>query len=451
MKATLVFPGIGLSGFSTYGKGVDAVNNFINHGLCSLSAAAKENGFEVDLIDFRKLKNWDEYKQLLSSLRPKVMAFSIMSIDLIPALEAIKLAKTILPQTVIIVGGVHPTLMKDEMQKIKDIDVIICGEGEITFVKVLKLIQEGRPLDKVYIGEQPDLNNLPMIDRELFDIEAEISSPFISLLKPPFITINVGRGCPFKCAFCQPAERLVFGNKVRMRSVDNVIAELKYLYERYKFNSFMVHDDLFTYDRKWIMNFCDEYEKLGIDKKYVCQSRADLVCNNEPMIKRMSETGLACLIIGFESGSQRVLDFIKKGVTVDQNIKAAEICKKYHIEIFANFMFGLPTETKEEVLATVKMMERIDPDYQSPTYFTPHPGSELYDYCKQKNLSLIKDHEIDRAPNSPKIRGVDYRFLDRQVKYLKRRKIFARIWHRLMQLFDRFKFKNSMFRKKMCR
>jgi radical SAM superfamily enzyme YgiQ (UPF0313 family) len=131
-------------------------------------------------------------------------------------------------------------------------------------------------------------------------------------------------------------------------------------------------------------------------------------------------------MVGFESGSQRILDFLKKGVTVEENIKAAQILKQYGLKIFANYMFGVPTETNDEVKKTVRMIKEINPDCHSPTFFTPYPGSYLYDYVMEKNLSLMNAHaKYDRSPASgEKIKGVDYQFLREVVNSLVPKKHF---------------------------
>jgi radical SAM superfamily enzyme YgiQ (UPF0313 family) len=124
----------------------------------------------------------------------------------------------------------------------------------------------------------------------------------------------------------------------------------------------------------------------------------------------LADAGLDCLMIGFESGSQRMLNFMDKGITVEQSTKAVEICKKYNIRIYANFMFGLPTETREDMEATVKFIRWMRPDYLSLAVFTPYPGSYLYDYCKKRNLLLDLNHKsYRRTPFSgSKIKNVNY-------------------------------------------
>jgi len=164
------------------------------------------------------------------------------------------------------------------------------------------------------------------------------------------------------------------------------------------------------------VEFCKKYKEKGFTEPFACQSRADIICRNEDMVKELASAGLFMFLIGFESGNQRVLNFLRKGTKVEHNIKAAKICRKYDIKVWANYMMGIPTETKEEVKDTVNMIRKIAPDVHSPAFYTPHPGSDLFDYCEKNDLSLIKGHAgYRRNPTEPKIKGVDYDFLNKMV------------------------------------
>jgi len=227
----------------------------------------------------------------------------------------------------------------------------------------------------------------------------------------PFVTVIAGRGCLYNCSFCQPAERAIFGKKVRRRSVDNVMAELRELRSRYGFQSMMIHDDCLTEDVGWVHEFCGKYRE-EFHLPFACQTRADIVCKQEEMVRELKDAGLRLFFIGFESGNQRILNFLRKGTKVEHNYQAAEICRKYGIKIWANYMFGVPTETKEEVMDTVRMIRTIKPDHYSPAFFTPHPGSDLFTYCEEHNLSLITDHDgYRRNATECKIKGIEYDFL----------------------------------------
>jgi len=429
LKTTLIYPGIAGYGFNSLGQGMEA--GWISHGLAQLSACAKGHGFQVDLIDLRALSCWDDLAAEIKRRQPDLVGVTMMSVDYNPAMKSIAVVKEIGPQIVTVVGGPHPTLVTEEVAENQKIDYIVTHEGEITFVQLLHAIQDGNPLSqRVLKGERPDLDSLPFVDRDLFLQEwrghgYSLDSPevpFVEELRPPFVTLIAGRGCRYNCNFCQPAERILFGRKVRRRSPENVLAELKELRERYHFASFMFHDDTLTEDGEWVTDFCQMY-KEEFEQPFFCQSRADIIVRHEEMVKLMAEAGCRGYFIGFESGNDRVLRFLRKGTTRQVNLEAARICRKYGIKIWANYMLGIPTETKEEMKETISMLKEIDPDYYSPAFYTPHPGSDLYEYCLVNNLCLITSHDqYRRNPTETKIRGQDYDFLRWALEESQRRK-----------------------------
>jgi anaerobic magnesium-protoporphyrin IX monomethyl ester cyclase len=430
MRISLIYPGIAGYGFNSLGQGMEA--GWVSHGLAHLSSAAKAQGFAVDLIDLRALSGWDEFRQELQTRQPDVAALTMMSVDYNPATKAARIIKEALPQATTVVGGPHPTIMVEEVAASPDFDYVIAGEGEITFPWLLGELRDGRrPGTRVIEGEMPDLNELPFPDRDLFLDEwrrygYQLDSPevpFVPDLPAPFLTIIAGRGCKYNCNFCQPAERMLFGRKVRKRNPSNVIAELEQLRNRYHFASFMFHDDCLTEDREWVLEFCNLYEAAGFSQPFFCQSRADIIVKNRDMVQRMSEVGLKGYFIGFESGNDRVLKFLRKGTTREKNLAAARICRTYDIKVWANYMLGLPTETKDEVLDTITMIKEIDPDWYSPAFYTPHPGSDLYDYCLEHDLSLITNHDqYRRNPWDIKTKGQDPEFLQWALSESQRRK-----------------------------
>lgn len=419
MKTTLIYAGITGKGFDSTGQGMDS--GWISHGLAILSAVAKKAGHQVDLLDLRALRGWDHVRQELVARQPRVCGLTMMSVDFNPVMECVRLIDQVLPETTIVVGGPHPTLMLDEVLAEDRIDYIVTHEGEISFPRLLDAIAAGAPpADRVLVGEPPDLEALPYSDHDLFLDEwrkwgyglDSPEAPFVKELPPPFVTIIAGRGCRYNCSFCQPAERRIFGKKVRRRSVAHVMGELEYLRDKYGFASFMFHDDTLTEDRDWVLAFCDAYQAAGFTQPFFCQSRADIIVRHEDVVRRMVEVGLRGYFIGFESGSDRVLRLIRKGTTRELNLQAARICRQHGITIWANYMLGLPTETEDEIRATISMLKEIDPDYYSPAFYTPHPGSDLYDYCLEHDLSLITDHDsYRRNPDEVKIKGHDYGFL----------------------------------------
>jgi len=418
MKTTLIYPGIAGRGFNSLSQGMDA--GWVSHGLASISAAAKAQGFEIDLIDLRALRDWDHFREEFVKRAPDAVGIGMMS-DYNPTRQALEIIKEVKSETVTIVGGPHVTLALSDSLKMSNVDYLVTNEAEVTFPKMLRAIEQGQsPAEKVIRGETPDLDAIPFADRDLFLDEwrkwgYELDSPevpFVQELPSPFLTIIAGRGCVYNCSFCKPGEDWIFGKGVRRRSVENVIEELVELREKYNFASFMFHDDCLTEDRKWVARFTERYKEEGFTQSFFCQSRADIIARHTDMVEMMADAGLRGYFVGFESGNKRVLNFLRKGTTPERNLQAAKVCRQYGLAIWANYMLGIPTETKEEVMDTVNMIREIDPDYYSPSFFTPHPGTDLYDYCVEEDLSLITDYDsYRRNPTEPKIKGQDYEFL----------------------------------------
>jgi len=407
MRVTVIYPGITECGFNSL-KGNEG--SWMNHGLAILSSALKNSGHQVNLIDLRRLTGWNHYRRIVKETAAEVVGITMMSVDFNPAIRAAQIIKEVKPETRVVVGGPHPSLCPEELENHGCIDYIVKGEGEKTFVKLICDIVAGRNIPKVIQGHSlENLDESPWADRSLFNSPEE---PFVPFLKPPFVTLIAGRGCKYNCNYCQPAERIMFGHKVRRRSVENVVDELKYLRNLYGFNSFMIHDDCLTEDREWVLEFCRLYKANGFTQPFVAQSRADIICRNRDMVEALFDAGLRLFIIGFESGSDRVLKFLRKGCTRAQNLEAARICHEIGIKIWANYMLGLPTETKQEVLETLSMLQKIKPYHCSPAFYTPHPGSYLFEMGKKKGIHLITTHDSYRRNTyEPKIKGPDYDFL----------------------------------------
>jgi len=430
MNVSLIYAGIAGKGFDSIGQGMDS--GWISHGLAILSAVTKEKGFDVDLIDLRALKSWDHFREELLKRRPRVCGLTMMSVDFNPVMESVKVIKEVDPSIVVVVGGPHPTIAPHEVLENPSVDYLVIKEGEISFPKLLTAIEQGElPEQRIIVGEMPDLDSLPYSDHDLFLNEwrkwgyqnASPEASFTDLLPPPFITVIAGRGCIYNCAFCKPAEDYIFGKKVRRRSVEHVMGELRVFRDKFGFKSFMFHDDCLIEDREWVTNFCHAYMREGFTQPFFCQGRADIIVKHEDMVALMVKAGLKGYFIGFESGNDRVLKFIRKGTTRAINIEAARISRKHGLSVWANYMLGLPTETKEEIMDTISMLKEIDPDYYSPAFYTPHPGSDLYDYCEEHGLSLITTHDsYSRNPNELKIKGHDHEFLQWALQESMRRK-----------------------------
>lgn len=410
MGITIIYPGISWSGFNTFGKKNCGECNFIHHGIGSIASYLNKNGINVNYIDLRQLKNWLDFKNKIKFDENNIFGISSTTVDFDDSIKAARIIKKKRPNSIVIVGGVHPTVRPNDGLKLKCFDYIISGEGEIALLELIRNINNRKKTERFIIGKPCLLEDIPNIDRELFQHrKGEMINPFVSDMKTPFTTIMSSRGCPYNCTFCQPAERMIFGGKVRLRKISDVVSEIKEIKDKYGLKSFLIHDDLFLLSKERIVEFVKLYSKSKIKAEFMCQARADLIIKYEKEIKELKKVGLKGMMIGFESGSQRILDFLNKNTTVDQNILAGKICHKLGIKIWANYMFGIPSEKYWDMVKTLLMIRKIKPDYLSPSLFTPYPETGLYDICKKRKLLIFKHYsEYRRSLSGNKIKGFNY-------------------------------------------
>ncbi|MCW4016422.1 MAG: B12-binding domain-containing radical SAM protein [Candidatus Bathyarchaeota archaeon] len=412
-KVTLVYPSIRwFGGFNKLGK--HPSNIYVNHGFTSLSAVLKSRGHTVSMIDLRECSGWDDVFTKMRLSNADVFAVQMSTLDFHEAAKIATFAKKLGVPSV--VGGPHASICPEQVAENTDFDFVFVGEGEKTFPEFVEE-QKFTNDQKVIKGEPSDLNSLPIEDREIFNMNKVLSTKH-TFYPSPFVNVMSGRGCPFSCGFCKPGEDMIFG-RFRMRSVENLMKEIIHLRDHYNYKMLMIDDDSFTVNPSYIKDFCDSYE--GVKRPFSCQTRADFVVKHPDLVKRLRDVGLWLVVMGIESFNQRLLDFMNKGTTVEQNIEAIQICKKMGIKVGANLMFGLPTETKEETLETINKIKELKPFYHSPSFYTPIQGTHMYDYC-QKNKLLLNDDPAflgSRNATEPKILGLDYKYLNKQLQKLR--------------------------------
>ncbi|MBN1871166.1 MAG: B12-binding domain-containing radical SAM protein [Candidatus Omnitrophica bacterium] len=392
--------------------------NWINLGLAYIGSCLRDNSYDVDLIDLRGMKNWMHLEDELRKRNPDITGIHFNTVNYDNALQCARIAKQL--DKVVVAGGPHASIVPEELSCHRYVDYVVVGEGERAFPRLVRDIERGAADKKVIYGERiEDLNDLPFPYRGLYDIERAIrpvgNFPFLD----NGLVIMASRGCPYRCAFCQPAQQKVFGAKFRQRSVENVIAEVKDVVGRYKVKYISFQDDIFTVNKTWVMELCETLLEENIRLQWSAQSRVNTL--DEELVATLKKAGCVCLFLGFESGSQRMLDFIRKDITVQDSINAARLCRKHGILIFADYMLGLPGETEEDLIATYNMIRKIRPEISSPSYFVPMPGSGLYDYCREKDMLLMKSYtDFLRNPAGEKIKGIDYALLERYKKRMLR-------------------------------
>ncbi len=260
-------------------------------------------------------------------------------------------------------------------------------QGSFDFIKNVKgisFINKGEIITTQNADEIKNLDELPF---PAYDLLPDLNCYHTGVLEPPFVLIQTSRGCPFSCTFCAYGK-----SKYRVRSVENVVNEIKWMKEKFKIKSFLFFDDTISLKQGRTEEIAKKIieEKLN-DLKWVCCTRANLVTFE--MLKLMKQAGMVEIAIGIETGSEEIQKNIKKGVSLDDIRQCAKWCHKLNILFYALVIIGLPGETEETIDETIKFIKEIDPFYTQFCFATPFPNTAMYKYYEEKNLILTKDWE----------------------------------------------------------
>lgn len=254
----------------------------------------------------------------------------------------------------------------DTMRAIPEIDYLCCGEGENTVVPFFSSLLAKKPdhsipglvyRDNEAIIQNPrptliaDLDTLPTIDYSLLDIRATENQPYVRSLFP----VDVGRGCPFSCTFC--STKTFWGRKYRIKSTDRIIAEIKYIHDLFGVTSFNFEHDMFTMDRKRVLQICNELFNIGFPISWRCSARLD--CLDKELIDAMAAAGMATIFIGIESGSPQMQRKIHKNLKLDDVFEKLSYISSKGIKITASFIFGFPEEEESDFEQTIALMVKL--------------------------------------------------------------------------------------------
>lgn len=401
-KVLLIYPPFPMA--ERYGKGLSSIGTCLPPlGLLSVAAVLEKNKYEVKVYDSDLLNSTvEQMTDFVKNYDPDFVGIYCNTSNygrVINYADSIKKIKNV----PICLGGPHPIIMPDKVLENASVDLVVMGEGELTIIELLDAINNGRDLknikglaykDKdgravVNTRREPiaDLNTLPMPARHLVPIEKYRPSPH-HYKELPMTTMMVSRGCPFGCLFC--ASRNVWGRSYRVRSVDKAIEEIKFLIKTYGIKNINFWDDLWGLRDEWTREFCQRLIDEKIKISWSCERRVDTV--NEEILRLMKKAGCYSIFYGIESLDQECLDAVNKGIKVEDSIRVMKMTKKAGIEVRANFILGLPKETPEKAMATIKMACKINPDYIKFNIMTPYPGTELYKQVKDGKWGKFEEN-----------------------------------------------------------
>ncbi len=366
-------------------------------GLGYLANAIKDK-HEVKILDCMKEDfSLDDYGDYLKNYRPDIVGIQCFTYDIYIVADYLKRTRQALPDAVTIIGGPHPTAMPEESMNYfgNTLDYAFRSEAEVGLPELLGLIDAKRvskeSLSKVKnliwrngvqvvinpISYIADVNKLGMPAWELMPPDSYPKSPFSAFYKRfPVAPIITSRGCPYKCTYCQAS--LMSGKRMRYRPVSLVIEEIKYLMERFGVKEFQIIDDNFTLNRKYVMDFCNAIAKNNIDITWTCPNGVRLDTLNDEMIEAMKSSGCYIISAGIESGSDRILKYVKKHETTQIMIDKVKMIQRHGIDVIGFFILGFPTETVEEMRQTIRFSKDLGLLRANFLLFHPIPGTEMY-------------------------------------------------------------------------
>lgn len=320
----------------------------------------------IEILNDINAPIWHEIRAVLEEYNPDVVCVTVLTVTQESAEMVIKIAREYNPNVLVVVGGVHPTLKPEDC--LRYADYVIVNEGEKV---ILDVINECVAKGIVYGKRVMDLDSLPFpAVHALYNIE--------KYTKRDLSMVISTRGCPNNCAFCCSPE--IWKRKVTRKSVDYFVEEMEVLNEKYGIEDFFISDDSFTYDKSWLIDFCEKIEKYKFTWR--CLSRLDMI--NDEMLIRMKRAGCRNIKFGIESGSQRILNQIHKNIRVEDVYKVDRLMMEYNMDWSAYFIIGFPEEKIEDIMLTQEMIKKISARSITVSVFTPYPGTELSEKLPQE-------------------------------------------------------------------
>ena len=382
-------------------------SNFPPLGLASMAGCLIDKGCRVKIIDcniyspsvesFRHFFE-KEFVQKFSSI--KVIGITAMTCTIKKAYKIAEICKEYYPNAMMIFGGVHATFVTNEVINNKSVDAVVVGEGE----KTLEEIVAGNDLEKIkgvvfkkFIGKDEyriitnepreriaDLDSLPMPAYDLLPI-LKYKPAKGSYKRLPAMSMMTSRGCPGRCTFCSKT----LGNKLVFRSAEKIFEEIKYLIQNYKIKQILFYDDTFTVYRNNVIKLCDLIIENKVDVSWTCFARVDFI--DLEMLKKMKKAGCHQIMYGVENIDETVLKNIDKNINLNQVINAVKWTKEAGVECRLAFMVGSPGDNEKITKKNIEFVNKLNPDLLIVNITTPFPGTNMFNWAKERNLILTYD------------------------------------------------------------
>ncbi|NQS96861.1 MAG: B12-binding domain-containing radical SAM protein [candidate division Zixibacteria bacterium] len=382
-------------------------------GLMYLSSYIREYGnHNVEIFDGRNLESKpEEIAAKIRSYKPDAIGITSFSMENKEAHQVAAMAKEIFPDAPVVMGGPYPTSQIDDAMADANIDVAVICEGEKSGLEVFDALENGGELDNIHeiafrrngeiVRTNPveyidDLDEIPFPAWDMIDLESYFTinkrkrrTMNQHQMKKRVVQIFTTRGCPYHCAYCHN----LFGKKLRYRSIENIIAEMRMLKDKYNIEEIEIHDDIFNLDLKRAKTIFRRIidEKFNFKFSFPNGLRSDRM--DEEFLDLLKEGGAYRLVFAIESGSPRIQKLIKKHVKLETANRNIELAAKRGFSLGGFFMLGFPTETEEEGWQTINFA--LESKLHTATFFvlTPFPGTEIYDMARDMGYDMTAQYE----------------------------------------------------------
>jgi len=373
-------------------------------GVMQIASILRNNGHQVKILDLRLSQKKSEQciTNTMKDFQPHAVGLSSLTIEAPSLHYTASIVKNLSPQTFIIAGGPHPTSFPEEVLLDKHIDCISIGEGEATAPELFDSLLDGGNLSRVkgiaflqdgqatFTDPRPpieDLDSLPFPAWDLVEVEKYKNRRGMAGYYRRYMNLFTSRACPYKCIYCHT----IFGKGFRARSPENVLEEIITIIKKYNIYDFEILDDIFNIDSKRAMTIYDMIIRngLGISLAFPNGLRCDRI--EDDHIRMMKQAGVIHVSVAVETASPRLQKIIKKNLIIPKVDEFIRYCDRLKINTRGFFMIGLPTESSDEIMETIKFA--LQSRLHTALFFItiPFKDTELYNTYKEK----LKDTKIE--------------------------------------------------------
>lgn len=390
-----------ISTIERYGGLADVGSVLPPLGLCYIASFLERAGYSVSIIDGEVLNlSIKQVAEEVSAINPHIVGITSTTLTYSHAISVAQEIKSLDSDIEIVLGGPHISAIKSGVL-MDTVDYAVYGEGEITFIDLMEHLdgkKKAEDIDGLIYKENDriivnhpreyikDVDTIPYPARHLLpDLRLYVPNAQ-NYRRLPSTSMITSRGCPFNCYFC---DHSTFGRIFRGHSPSYVVGELEEIISKYGIKDVWFTDDTFTVDKNRVLNICDEIIERGVDISWNCLGRVDNV--DSAMLKKMRDAGCWMIAYGIETGNQKVMDYIKKGTTLEQVRKAVFWTKQAGLKAKGFFMLGHPIDTIETINQTINFSKSMPLDYALFLPNTPLPNTELFDICQSTGRIISPD------------------------------------------------------------